>query len=1705
MPAIQVARTDTFEQQRQKINQLGSTLFNITAGGSDLSTGNLKLGDGTRIEPSLAFVSDPGLGIYKPSAKTIGYVGDGKRYANFSPDAFYSFKDIIVQQNQLSNSGITFNLGGSNYDPGTYASIPLTGGNGSGATASIEVSEYDGSITNYGKNYAEGSFSNIPLIGGNGTGATASFTVEGINGSISNGGSQYIPGSYQNIPLTTTGSGIGALANLTITGSTNTNGTITTPGSNYIPGAYTSIQIFNNPTQTFVVTSISNPGTPPPANVYSIDGSTKPTLNLLRGNTYRFDVSDASVSSHPLSFQTFDGDNLNSQYYIIVPSGVRGTSGAFVDLIITNDAPLTNIAYYCTVHTGMGNTISVSSGSTGSYGSGGFANVTVGVSGQVTDFSFTNSGSGYKVSDIVSVSRNNVGGSGSGFTYTISSFSYTGTVTEVTITNNGKDYEFNDILTVNNTSIGGSGTGFSYSITSNPGIITNFSFPNKGNNYEELDTLSLPEKVSNISTILKGQKTGVSTTLSNSSPIITVSSTAGIVAGMSVIRGPSDVGELANNTTVLSVDSLTQITLSSTPTVSGAATLDFISSGSFLVISVPSTVGIFQGSIVSKISGSGTLEANTTVASINALANTVTLSQAPSLAGTVILDFIPPYGPSVGETDVFEYAIDNLGVVQSASVISGGNGYLDGDILSVNSTDLTQPITYNVTNKSIQKIIFSGTVPSAAFSVGNTIRKKDGSITITSVTTSTAIIGQADQTYTNITQSATSGSGSGASFNIQRRDVTGEIDGVVIVFGGYNYQQGDTITINGNLVGGTTPADNVVITINSVSEEDSSIVYYKSISSGNINYIIVDSNNYQGSNVVVNENTSVEYTVTTAGSNEFRFFIDTGSGETITPNITLYSGNTYIFSFLDPSNSGHIFSLSRYRDGIWGPSLFENISSTLNTSTKQIAVSSTTGILPGMLVSVTSGSGLLLANTKVDQVVNQTTILLDKFPLTSGNVNLKINGVEYTDGLTRTSSNIRLKVSNDTPNLYYYCSTNNLNHIDEGGYDNLEAVLTVNTVNPKVFGTGFSITAAAVTTSDVIKADALDGTLECLSLLTNGITTQNLNSTVSISTQLLTSPNVSTSSITSSSNLAIQSSDLNISSSSINFGTSVQITPSTGSITTSGILKTTNSLNINDRINITDNIISSTTGNNILLTPATGRVAKINTTSAITIPSGTTAQRPSAGIVESGSIRFNTDTGQYEGYSGATTSWSSLGGVRDLDGNTYIAAEASVGANDNTLYFYNDGNNTLKITPTKFIFNVVKTIDSPNPLNPPSTEWAANTPVALNSYVFYGLNLYKVTTGGTTATSGNEPTHTTGTVANGTAQLEWYADYAGDVTFDKVKNVNINTNLVFNDELKLYDNKITTLLSDVVIEPFAGKKVDINTNTSLVLPNGTTGERGIPGQGSVRFNTSLSQFEGYNGVNWTSLGGVRDVDGNTYIIPETAPGANENILYFYNNGSNTLRLSTTELTFDTIDQIGSTSNNLDLQAQTVTFNSLALTVDNSGTSTKLLSTKTNIDLALSVGLYTNPLIRLNNTGDIYVNKGFGTATDTYIKVLDNELKTLEMDDTIISSSEYILTKGTTNSGASVIFDPTLHSGAKVILVANNTTTNHKDMIEFTVVAKDTDIFHTEYGNVVSGTDIIAPVFDFDAGGKVRLNVSLINGVTTGNVVNVTVVSTIIKK
>ena len=139
MPAINVARTDTFEAQRQKINQIGTQIFNVTSGGSDLAAGNIKLGDGTQGAPSLAFDTDNTLGFYKPRASTIGYVASGKKLLDITSENLLFYKNFAVRQEKVAANGITFLNLGSNYDAGSYTGVLLTGGSGSSAVGDFIV------------------------------------------------------------------------------------------------------------------------------------------------------------------------------------------------------------------------------------------------------------------------------------------------------------------------------------------------------------------------------------------------------------------------------------------------------------------------------------------------------------------------------------------------------------------------------------------------------------------------------------------------------------------------------------------------------------------------------------------------------------------------------------------------------------------------------------------------------------------------------------------------------------------------------------------------------------------------------------------------------------------------------------------------------------------------------------------------------------------------------------------------------------------------------------------------------------------------------------------------------------------------------------------------------------------------------------------------------------------------------------------------------------------------------------------------------------------------------------------------------------------------------------------------------------------------------------------------------------------------------
>lgn len=89
------------------------------------------------------------------------------------------------------------------------------------------------------------------------------------------------------------------------------------------------------------------------ANIFALDGAEKPTLQLVRGQTYTFDVSDASNATHPIGF--FDGGTAYTTGVTV--NGTEGQAGATVTFAVPANAPA-NLTYQCVTHgAAMGNAI----------------------------------------------------------------------------------------------------------------------------------------------------------------------------------------------------------------------------------------------------------------------------------------------------------------------------------------------------------------------------------------------------------------------------------------------------------------------------------------------------------------------------------------------------------------------------------------------------------------------------------------------------------------------------------------------------------------------------------------------------------------------------------------------------------------------------------------------------------------------------------------------------------------------------------------------------------------------------------------------------------------------------------------------------------------------------------------------------------------------------------------------------------------------------------------------------------------------------------------------------------------------------------------------------------------------------------------------------------------------------------------------------
>ena len=92
---------------------------------------------------------------------------------------------------------------------------------------------------------------------------------------------------------------------------------------------------------------------------FIIDGQTKPALTLYKGFTCTFDVSDASNATHILRFAT-EAEGANSSIITdgVTITGTPGQAGAKV-VITTSSTTASTLYYYCTAHSGMGNSITV--------------------------------------------------------------------------------------------------------------------------------------------------------------------------------------------------------------------------------------------------------------------------------------------------------------------------------------------------------------------------------------------------------------------------------------------------------------------------------------------------------------------------------------------------------------------------------------------------------------------------------------------------------------------------------------------------------------------------------------------------------------------------------------------------------------------------------------------------------------------------------------------------------------------------------------------------------------------------------------------------------------------------------------------------------------------------------------------------------------------------------------------------------------------------------------------------------------------------------------------------------------------------------------------------------------------------------------------------------------------------------------------------
>jgi len=135
---------------------------------------------------------------------------------------------------------------------------------------------------------------------------------------------------------------------------------------------------------------------------------------------------------------------------------------------------------------------------------------------------------------------------------------------------------------------------------------------------------------------------------------------------------------------------------------------------------------------------------------------------------------------------------------------------------------------------------------------------------------------------------------------------------------------------------------------------------------------------------------------------------------------------------------------------------------------------------------------------------------------------------------------------------------------------------------------------------------------------------------------------------------------------------------------------------------------------------------------------------------------------------------------------------------------------------------------------------------------------------------------------------------------------------------------------------------------ALIISKGTTGQRPTAASGMLRFNTTTTEFEGYNGTAWASVGGAalsNDTTTATNIYPLSAAATTGTASTVYTSNANLLyKPSTGDLS--AIAHIS--SNGITLNANTIAT-SYTIAATNNGLSAGPVSINGGVTITVSTG------------------------------------------------------------------------------------------------------------------------------------------------------------